>query len=98
MVPGDTPPHHLWYETMGKQMNATVWLADALHKHIPADVPIIPTIGNHGKLTHLPLDKMDAISQTIFQMHFREWNAGFVIWLKFHWSLILRAQLTITKD
>ena len=25
-------------------------------------------------LTHLPLDKMTTISQTIFQMHFREWK------------------------
>ena len=25
------------------------------------------------ELTHLPLDEMAAILQTIFQMHFREW-------------------------
>ena len=26
------------------------------------------------RLTHLPLDKMAAISPTIFQLHFREWK------------------------
>ena len=29
---------------------------------------------SHIGLTHLPLDKIAAISQMIFQMHFHEWN------------------------
>ena len=40
-------------------------------------------------LTHLHLDKMDAISQTIFSDAF-SWMKSFVFWLKFHWSLLLR--------
>ena len=47
-------------------------------------------------LTHLPLDKMAAISQTIFSDAF-SWMKSFVFWLKFHWSVFLRVQLTITK-
>ena len=47
-------------------------------------------------LTHLPLDKMAAISQTISSDAFW-WMKIFVFWLKFHWSLFLRVSLTITK-
>ena len=47
-------------------------------------------------LTHLPLDKMAAISQTIFWNAF-PWMKSLVFWLKFHWNLFLRGQLTITK-
>ena len=41
--------------------------------------------------THL-LDKMAAFSQMVFL-----WMQSFVFWLKFHWSLFLRVQLTITQ-
>ena len=44
-------------------------------------------------LTHLPLDKMAAISQTIFSGAF-SWMKSFVFWLKFHWNLF---QLTISQ-
>ena len=55
---------------------------------------------NHGHnswdvSTHLPLDKMAVISQTIFSDAFSSMSS-FVFWLKFHWSLFLRVQLTIT--
>ena len=43
-----------------------------------------------------PLDKMTCISQTIFSDAF-SWMKSFVFWLKFHWSLFLRVQLTITQ-
>ena len=43
-------------------------------------------------LTHLPLDKMADISQTIFSDAL-SWMEFFVFWLKFHWSLFLRVQL-----
>ena len=46
-------------------------------------------------LTHLLLDKMTAISQTIFSDAFL-WMKSFVFWLKFHWGLFLGVQLTIT--
>ena len=48
------------------------------------------------RLTPLPLDKMDAISQTISSDAF-SWIKSFVFWLKFHWSVYLSVQLTITK-
>ena len=40
-------------------------------------------------LTHLPLDKMAAFSQTIFSDAFM-WMKSFAFWFKFHWSLFLR--------
>ena len=47
-------------------------------------------------LTPLPLDKMATILQTIFSDAF-SWMKNVVFWLKFHWSLFLRVQLTITQ-
>ena len=47
-------------------------------------------------LTHLPLDKMAAILLTIFSDAF-SWMKSFEFWLKVHWSLFLRVQLTITR-
>ena len=47
-------------------------------------------------LTHPPLDKMATISQMVFSDAFL-WMKWFVFWLKFHWSLFLRVQLTITQ-
>ena len=49
----------------------------------------------YSMLTHLPLDKLDAISQTILSYAF-SWMKSFVFWLKFHWIFSLRFQLTIT--
>ena len=45
-------------------------------------------------LTHWGRDKMDAISQTTSSSAF-SWMKMFEFWLKFQWSLFLRAQLTI---
>ena len=42
------------------------------------------------------LDKMAAISQTIFSDAF-SWLKGFVLWSKFHWSLFPNVQLTINQ-
>ena len=39
--------------------------------------------------THPPLDKMAAISQTIFSDAFSRMKS-YVFWLKFHWSLFVR--------
>ena len=47
-------------------------------------------------LTHLPLGKMAAISQTTFSDAF-SWMKSFLFWLKFHWSLFPRVQLKITQ-
>ena len=43
-------------------------------------------------LTHLPLDKMEAISLTIFSDTY-SWMKSFVFWLKFHCSLVQLAAL-----
>ena len=55
---------------------------------------------SHGqvfpKYSHLLLDKMATILQTIFADAFLCMKS-FVLWLKFHWNLLLPAQLTITQ-
>ena len=48
----------------------------------------------HDLLTHFSQDKMAATSQTIFSDAFSRMN-NFIFWLKFHWSLFPRFQLTI---
>ena len=48
------------------------------------------------RLTHLYLDKMAAISPSIFSGVF-SWMNSFVFWLKFHWSFLPRVQLTISQ-
>ena len=50
----------------------------------------------HQWLTHWGRDKMDAISQTPFSNAF-SWMKMFEYRLKFHWSLFLRVQLTISQ-
>ena len=52
--------------------------------------------GIYERLTHLPQDKMAAISQTIFSYAF-SWMKRFVFWLKFHYNLFLRVQLTTAQ-
>ena len=47
-------------------------------------------------LTHPPLDKMAAISQTIFSDAF-SWMKSLLFWSKFHWSLFLIVQWTLTQ-
>ena len=51
----------------------------------------------YRSLTHLPLDTMAAISQTIFSDAF-SWMKSFVFWSKFHWSLFPRVKLTIKPN
>ena len=46
-------------------------------------------------LTHLPLDKMAAISLTISNAILL--MKSFLFWLKFHWSLFPMAQMTILR-
>ena len=55
-------------------------------------VEILDLLHDKPPLTHLPLDKMAAISQTIFSNAF-SWMKSLVFWLQFHWSLFLRVQL-----
>ena len=49
-----------------------------------------------NQLNSSPPWHMAAISQTIFLDAF-SWMKSFIFWLKFHWSLFLRVQLTITQ-
>ena len=52
--------------------------------------------GPSSHLTHWGRDKMDAISLTTFSSTF-SWMKMFEFRLKFHWSLFLRVQLTISQ-
>ena len=63
-------------------VNSLWWIGEAIQLNI--------------LLTHLPLDKMAAILQTIFSNAF-SWMKSFVFWLTFHLSLFLRVQLVITQ-
>ena len=65
--------------------NASVWLGDYLAGRQCGSV-----------LTHLPLEKMAAISRTIFSDAF-SWMKSLIFWLKFYWSLFLTVQLIITQ-
>ena len=60
-------------------------------------VGILWTFSGAFSSTHLPLDKMDTISQIIFADAF-SWMRNFVCWLKFHLSLLPRVQLKITQQ
>ena len=52
------------------------------------------TRNTYDLVTHLPLNKMDTVSQTDFSDAF-SWMINFVFWLKFHWNFFpLRVQLT----
>ena len=65
-------------------------------RNIGVLVGIFTMTGMWLSLTHLPLDKMAAISGTIFSDAF-SWMNSFAFWLKFHWSLFLSVQLRITQ-
>ena len=51
----------------------------------------------YSRLTHLPQDKMAAISQTTFSDAFSSMKT-YIFWFKFHWSLFLGVQLTIFQQ
>ena len=69
-----------------------------LMHHRLAQIPVskTPDLPTLTHLTHLPLDKMAAILQTIFSDAF-SWLKGIVFLLKFHSSLLLRVQLAKTQ-
>ena len=52
---------------------------------------------NTDSLTHLPLDKMATISETIFSDAIL-WMKSFVFWLKFHWRLFVKVQTPIDNN
>ena len=59
-------------------------------------VSIAICIQLESNLTHWGRDKMDVISQTTFSNAF-SWMKMFELWLKFHWSLLPKVQLTISQ-
>ena len=65
-------------------------------KMFPFDDVIMEWRTRRIPLTHHPLEKMAAISQTIFSDAF-SCMKSFVFCLKFHWNLFLKVQLTITQ-
>ena len=69
-------------------------LISLLHLSMPYFTCIKYCVTLHHAFTHLPLDKMAAISQTIFSDAF-SWTKNFVFRFEFHWSLFTRVQLTI---
>ena len=69
-----------------------------LHTYVAALVLVgAPKKSHCNRQIPLPLDKMAAVSQTIFS-DACSWIKSFVIWLKHHWSLFLSVWLTITHD
>ena len=85
----------LLYHIFGGQCVNTWGVADAkIHRWTGSTmVQIRPTLFRH-KPFHLPLNKMDAISQMTFSNIFL-WMKGFVFWMIFHWSMFLRIKLTV---
>ena len=93
------PASHQFVDTKAKQSNEhSSWQANYLHKLFHKYFIIITVMSHehHDLLTHFPLDKMAAISQTIFSDTF-SWMKSFVFWLKFHWSFFLMLQLTMAQ-
>ena len=70
-------------QTIGLYLN-WLWLSLQMHIYVIC----------RSELTHWGRDKMDAISQTTLSNAFL-WMKMLEFWLKFHWSLFLRVQLTI---
>ena len=83
---GDLRRHRTHYDVIVMIVATNSWKRPQLYM---AELP--PTSS-----THLPLDKMAAISQTIFSGAF-SWMKSFVFWCKFHWILFLRVQCTISQ-
>ena len=75
--------HHACLHTLHK-----AWLTYIIM--ITADGLVPTRLRDTAHLTHLPLDKMAAISQTIFSDVF-SWMKSLIFWLKFHWSLFIKS-------
>ena len=90
-------PNILYDQNRNSQLSRNRSIADKIR----LSVKDLVTLSNacwpwYVQLTNLPLDKMAALSQTTFSNAFF-WIKSFVFWLKFHWSLFLMIQLTITE-
>ena len=79
-----------WHWTGGKPLpGSMIHFTAHAYMHQPRQPDL-------NQLTHFPLDRIVTISQTIFSDAFL-WMESFAFWLKFHRSLFLRVQLTITQ-
>ena len=85
---------HQWKSS--KQNIINFHLTKCIWKRSPAKCRPVFFCSGLDVLTHLPLDKMAVISQTIFSGAF-SWMKNLVFWPKFHWSLFPWAQLIITQ-
>ena len=89
-----------WFETLSRPLwrygNAENKGAYTLVRFLAPFVIITADCHVLFILTHLPLDKMAAISQTTSSDAFSRMKSV-VFWLKFHWSLFLRVQLPIIQ-
>lgn len=46
-ITGDSPPHHIWQETLDWQMNVTTNVGREFTNYFPG-IPTYSAIGNHG--------------------------------------------------
>ena len=87
---------NLWFYKSGIFWYMKLSASSVLTAFAPKNLwSLLPT-AHLQNLTHWTLDKMVAISLTIFSGAFL-WMKTFAFWLKFHWSLFLMVQLTISQ-
>ena len=73
-----------WFESLFKVILFSQWFYMCIYLCV-----CVFSVLQHGHLpvlTHLPLDKMAAILQTLFSEAF-SWMKKIVFWFKIHWSL-----------
>ena len=68
--------------------DVTIMLNKMSNNKLPVIWDAITLMRHHCHVSSSPLDKIAAISQTIFWEAF-SWMKSLVFWLKFHWSLLL---------
>ena len=88
--------HYLSIKITSVPKRHTIWIRLCIIACFPLSVLlIIKMLPVLHTITHLLLDKMAAISQTIYLDGF-PWMENCTFWLKFHWSLFLRVPLTMS--
>ena len=84
----------IWWHRSGSTFAEVKWLVALLHHAITRTNVGLSSMGFCGThLTHWGWDKMAAIFRTTFS-HVFSWMKMYPFWLRFHWSLFLRVQLT----
>ena len=80
----------VFVQTMPWPLTGNKALPEPMVAYLQMDIYIVPGL---GELTHSGRDKMAAISQTTLSNAF-SWMKMLEFRYKFHWSLLLRVQLT----